>query len=241
MVYMNGKKTQAENLIHGGKIPVFKILLLCVVSVAGNVLLNYLVNGVTRLPLYLDTVFTAAICFTAGFIPGIITGILIPALLVPFKYIFLFNYPLETSWPVYFFFICALGEIILICLFYKKIKPVENEFLKNLSEKKPFSQSFIPLATQLLFLAAIACVLISILGGIVGYTVGLLSMPRSLYPEDTFLLSLLRNDVPHLASEILSRIPINTVDRFIVIFGGYGISLLFKKWLAAKKAPVQRI
>jgi len=238
MVYMNGKKTQDENLIHGAKIPVLKIFILCVVSVIGNILLNYLVNGITRLPLYLDTVFTAAMCFTAGIIPGVITGILLPAALVPLKYKFLFNYPLETSWPVYFFFICALGEIILICLFFKKIKPRENEFLKNLSEKKTFFQSFIPLATQLLFLAAITCVLMSFLGGIVGYTVGLLSMPRSLYPEDTFLLSLLRNDVPHLASEILSRIPINTVDRFIVIFGGYGISLLYKKWLGMKPKQI---
>jgi hypothetical protein len=39
----------------------------------------------------------------------------------------------------------------------------------------------------------------------------------------------LRNNVPVLASAILSRIPINIVDRFIAVFGGYGISLVFRK------------
>jgi len=32
-----------------------------------------------------------------------------------------------------------------------------------------------------------------------------------------------------LAAAVLSRIPINIVDRFIAIFGGYGISLVLRK------------
>jgi hypothetical protein len=36
--------------------------------------------------------------------------------------------------------------------------------------------------------------------------------------------------MPVLAAAVLSRIPINIVDRFIVVFGGYGISLLYRKW-----------
>jgi hypothetical protein len=47
--------------------------------------------------------------------------------------------------------------------------------------------------------------------------------------EDTFELGLLRNNVPVLAAAILSRIPINIVDRFFAIFGGYGLSLLFRR------------
>jgi hypothetical protein len=44
-------------------------------------------------------------------------------------------------------------------------------------------------------------------------------------------MGLLRNNVPVLATSILSRIPINIIDRFIAVFGGYGISLIFRKWL----------
>jgi hypothetical protein len=45
----------------------------------------------------------------------------------------------------------------------------------------------------------------------------------------------LRNNMPLLATAVLSRIPINIVDRFIAIFGGYGVSLLFRKWIKDKK------
>jgi energy-coupling factor transport system substrate-specific component len=37
--------------------------------------------------------------------------------------------------------------------------------------------------------------------------------------------------MPLLPTTILSHIPINIIDRFIVIFGGFGISLLYRKWL----------
>jgi len=208
-----------------------KMFILCAVSVLGNILLNYLVNGIFRLPLYLDTVFTAAICFSYGILPGIITGIFLPAILLPVKYIYMYNYSVETSWTVYFFFICALGEIILICIFQKKIKQKEIDFFNDLACKSNIFQSFIPVATHLLVLAALDCIIVSVLGGIIGYTAGFFSVPRSLYPEDTFLLGLLRNNVPPLASAVLSRIPINVVDRFIVVFAGYGISLLYRKWL----------
>jgi hypothetical protein len=43
-------------------------------------------------------------------------------------------------------------------------------------------------------------------------------------PEDTFKLGLIAGNLPALAVSILSRIPVNIVDRFIVIFGGYFIS-----------------
>ena len=219
-----------------GIITHWKIFILCVVSAVLNIFVNHLVNGFTRLPLYLDTVFTAAMCFTAGLLPAIITGIFFPVLLLPVNYLFLYNLPLETVWSAYFFLICALGEIVIICFFYKKIKPIENEFLANLEGKKPLLQSFTLIATQLLVLTALDCIIVSILGGITGYTIGLFSMPRPLYPEDTFLLGLIRNNVPQLASEILSRIPINIVDRFIVIFGGYGISLFYRKLLKTQSS-----
>ena len=225
---MSGK--QAEK---SGQGSVFKIFVVCVFSGTCNIVLNYTINGLAGLPVYLDTVFTAAVCFSAGLAPSLFAGLLFPALLTPVKYVYLLNQPVEAGLVVYFFYICILAQIILICFFHKKMKPAELVFLDSLAAKKPSLRSFIPLAVQLLTLAALACVIVSILGGIIGYTVGLFSMPRSVYPEDTFLFGLLRNNVPQLASEILSRLPINIVDRFIVIFAGYGISLLYRKWLGS--------
>jgi hypothetical protein len=75
------------------------------------------------------------------------------------------------------------------------------------------------------------CIAVSITGGIIDFVLYLNAAPRTFSPEDSFKLGLLRNNVPVLATAILSHIPINIIDRFIAVFGGYGISLLFRKWL----------
>jgi hypothetical protein len=91
--------------------------------------------------------------------------------------------------------------------------------------------SFIGVGTGLLLLVALDCIAVSITGGIIDFILHLNSAPRTFSPEDTFKLGLLQNNVPVLATSILSRIPINIIDRFIAVFGGYGISVLFRKWL----------
>jgi hypothetical protein len=84
-----------------------------------------------------------------------------------------------------------------------------------------------------LFLALADCVVISVLGGLIDYIVYMrMSQPRSTFsPEDIFKLGLLRNNIPVLWSDILARIPINLIDRFVVIFGGYGVSRLMVRFL----------
>jgi len=73
---------------------------------------------------------------------------------------------------------------------------------------------------------------ISVLGGVIDYLhySVLSNSKRSFSAEDTFKISLLRSGIPVLAIDILSRIPVNIVDRFIVIFGGYFISRLIIKF-----------
>ena len=212
----------------------WKILVLCLLSALGNVMLSYAVNGLSGIPLYLDTVFTAAMCFCAGIVPAILAGVLFPPLLTVIKYKYLLDLPVETGLMVNFFSLCVLLEIFLVYFFYKKIKSREDVFLSKIARKEPLLHSFIGVATQLLVLAAIDCIAISIMGGIIDFATSLFSAPRAFYPEDTFKLGLLRNNMPILAANILSRIPINIVDRFIVVFGGYGTSLLYRKWLVAK-------
>ena len=41
-------------------------------------------------------------------------------------------------------------------------------------------------------------------------------------------IGLLQNHVPLLAAKIMSRIPVNIVDRFIVVFGGFLVSILIR-------------
>jgi len=202
-----------------------KIAVLCVLSAIGNALGGYL-RVKTGIPLYIDTIFNTAICFSAGLVSAIITGMLLFPVINYWVNIFLRGPLVELGFFRNIWVICIVVEILLIWFCYKKMKEREAVFLKN-----PVLHTFIGVAAQLLVLAVLDCIVISVTGGIIDYVLSTYSMPRTFSPEDNFKLGLLRNNIPLLATAILSRVPINIVDRFIVIFGGYGVSLLYRKWL----------
>jgi len=203
---------------------IWKILVLCAVCAFCNAGLSYLLNNLLKVPLYADTIFTVAMCFTAGALSGILTGAVFSPLAFLLVCKYLLGLPFETIWVRNIFTICVLAEIALVCFFHAKIKSREEFFLQ-----KPSLNSFTGVATHLLVLVALDCIVVSICGGTIDFILGKLSAPLAYSPEDAFELGLLHNNVPVLTTAILSRIPINIVDRFIAIFGGYGISLVFRK------------
>jgi len=207
------------------KIAIWKLTLLCFISGLLNTLISYLINGVCALPLYFDTLFTVAVFFSAGLVPALITAILLP-IFTTFEYIYLIHLEAETARWTYIFVFCVIFEVLLIFFFRNKIKPLDAAFRKN-----PSLHAFINLAPLLMLIVVLDCVVVSVTGGIIDYILTMVSAPKAFYPEDSFKLGLLRNNVPLLASAVLSRVPINIVDRFFVIFGGYGVSLLYRKIL----------
>ncbi|MCL2008074.1 MAG: hypothetical protein FWG77_08320 [Treponema sp.] len=208
------------------KRPAFPIILIfCIASAMGNWLLSYIIFQTAGLPLYLDTVFTAAICFSLGLLPGLFTGFVLGLATTFFRYHFILG-QIELAGASAVFTLCIAAEVLTICFFHKKwLGAREAAFLRS-----PAVSSFIGITPLLLTLVALVCIVVSFTGGLIDFTLTSLTTPRPHFPEDIFKLGLLRNNVPILASAILSRIPINIVDRFFVIFGGYGISLLYRKW-----------
>jgi hypothetical protein len=208
----------------------WKIAVLCLVSALGNAIVSHFFNNILAVPLYLDTVFNAAMCFCAGLLPGLVTGVV----LSPIMYFLVCKYFLGLSVELGLFrnvwVICIAVEILLICAFHIRMKKRETSFLAN-----PSLQTFIGVAPPLMALAVLDCLIVSVSGGIIDFVLTTFQVPRTFSPEDSFKLGLLRNNVPLLPTAILSRIPINIVDRFIAIFGGFGISLLYRKWLRAQK------
>jgi hypothetical protein len=185
-----------------------KLSLLCLLAAGANFSLNFLAAGILRLPLFLDTIFTAAITFSAGPLPGIAAAVLSTALIeVRFE-----------DPNLYLFVLCSITEVFLIWAFCK-------------GAIRPYAA--VSTMASFLFLALADCVVISVLGGLIDYIVYMrMSQPRTTFsPEDVFKLGLLRNSVPVLTADILARIPINLVDRFVVIFGGYGVSRLMVRFL----------
>jgi hypothetical protein len=166
--------------------------------------MNYL-----RFPLFLDTVFTAAVAFSAGLIPGISVAIL--TWLIPCIY----------YKGIQFFVLCSIAEVLIICA----LKPAAVD-IPNFASKEKLITSYTGLAAKLMLLYILCAISISVLGGIIDYVSYLFSERHLLnfQTSDTFKLGLILNNLPVLAVNILSRIPVNIVDRFIVIFGGYLIS-----------------
>jgi len=202
---------------------------LCLVSGLLNMLLSHFLISVCGLPLYLDTLFTAAVYFSAGLFPALITAVLLP-IFTAFECILFMKLNIETVWGAYPFVLCVIFEVLLIFFFRKKLKPLDAAFRTN-----PSLYAFINLAPLLMLIAVLDCIVVSVTGGIIDYILTLLSAPKVFYPEDSFKIGLLRNNAPLLASAILSRIPINIVDRFFVIFGGYGVSLGYRKIITGNK------
>ena len=183
---------------------VIKILLLCVLAAGANYVVSTLF---LKVPLFLDTLFSAAICFTVGLWPALLTALLTQVA----------TCIRLSSIPPFLFVLCSIAEMLLI-------------YWLNPARSKT-STSLAGTFAGLLLLYIAACIVISVLGGVIDFTYhGILAHSKLYYsPEDTFKISLSLSETPILAMDIFSRIPVNIVDRFIVIFGGFFISLGLKR------------
>jgi hypothetical protein len=72
----------------------------------------------------------------------------------------------------------------------------------------------------------------SIMGGNIAAGMKFFASPDAVIeegPELPFKLTLLRRDLPLLAVEILSRIPLTIIDRLVSAFGAYGLAALLSR------------
>jgi hypothetical protein len=80
----------------------------------------------------------------------------------------------------------------------------------------------------LLLLSFVMCIVISIWGGLTAFLINPFGGSSNPGPE-LFKLALFRKNLPSAAIEILSRIPINVIDRLLSVFGGYGAAVLLRR------------
>ena len=187
-----------------------KLGVLCIIAALMDIFLPVFFRNFLGLPLYIDTVFAAAIAFAFGLIPGIAVAVLS-----------WFIQCIYWSLGFHLYVLCSITEVILICA----LKPTPLE-IPQFAPKEKVISSYSSLAARLMLLYFLCAITISVLGGIINYVSDLIfNLPlHHSSVEDTFKLGFLMSNLPVLAVNILSRIPINIVDRFIVIFGGYFIS-----------------
>lgn len=110
----------------------------------------------------------------------------------------------------------AIWGVLIVCPFNKK-------FLQNEKNK-------VMLFTKLFFLSMIICLEMSITGGVIGRIVALIqNTPYSMTVQtDSFMQIFTRFIHNTLVLEIISRIPVNIIDRIITVFIPYGIYRLIK-------------
>ena len=173
-----------------------------------NIQAVQLVN-LLHIPLFLDEFFNVAAAFFgwAGGITSILVHrtltIIIPAMVNPDKVIFV---PVDAL-----FAICDIPVVVLVRLMFRRDRQIS--------------------ATKLLLCGVILAIIISILGGGIfaflftysGY--GEASSVRYL----TMLLTGSR--IPLAPSAMLSRLPVNLMDKPVCVFLGYLIALLIRRLL----------
>jgi hypothetical protein len=204
-----------------------KVLVCCVLAAVANCMLSELVGNILRLPLFLDTLFTCAVTFAVGALSGIFTAILSTAI------VSIIRYHLLIQWD-FLFVLCSISEVLLIGAFrHLFFRHAGSAVRSSGFYDEPYS--FVSLGSVLLLLYITMCMAVSLLGGIIDFivTVPLHNPDSGVYPHTFFKLGLLRNRLPRLATDILSRIPVNIVDRFIVTFGGYGLGMLLRRVLGS--------
>jgi len=189
---------------------VIKLGLLCVLAAGANYLVNNICVYYLKIPLYLDTIFNAAVCFSTGLVPGIITaGLSYTALAV-------------RDSGFHPFVLCSIAEVLLIW----RLKPSPSEL--SFETKR---DTLVSVIARLMLLFIAASLAVSVLGGIIDFiTYNVLSNSKTFFSaEDAFKIGFLKSNIHPLAINIMSRIPVNMVDRFIVIFGGFGAAVLCRK------------
>ncbi|WP_461255426.1 hypothetical protein [Treponema sp. R80B11-R83G3] len=184
--------------------------------------------SIFKIPLFLDTVFNAAICFTFGLLPGLLTIVATQILAS------LFWSGLSP------FILCSIAEVVLVWWLNPDYPlgathPMGAAHTVGVAQEKK-SAAFVTILAGLLLLYIVCLITISVLGGLIDFLYyGIWHNPKPyLSTVDILKLGLSRSGIPTLAVDIVSRISINTVDRFIVVFGGFFISMGVKKIIREK-------
>jgi len=199
---------------------------LCIVGAFLNVAINVLINRAAGLPLYLDTILTVSLTLTGGLFWGLITGFL-TNIIGPTLYFY--------GWEGYLFVICNMATALVTWLFIRFF-PRELSFEQTeipQASQKPSSRRFAEAINTMIVLILLSfslCLVISILGGVIATFI------QSINPAVSGMhglsadltATMFGKNIPIVLAEILSRIPVNIIDRLITAFAGFGIALFCK-------------
>jgi hypothetical protein len=198
---------------------------LCLAAAFLNSTLSYAVFNLVRLPLFCDTIMTVALTFYAGLVPGIITGVL-TNIIMPRVFVVFY------SPGSYLFALCNIAVALVTALFMRlfpvitfkqdeKIPPIRG----SAQARERRVRQAVDICIVLFMLSIALTLVISVLGGLISAFMA----ADSAGPEMRLRFGLYQGGFPTAAVEILSRIPINMIDRPISVFAGFGVAALLHR------------
>jgi hypothetical protein len=209
------------------------ILLLSAAASLANKSLAILANKAGA-GLWLDTAFVITAVFSGGLEAGMWTSLFTTALSGVFHRLFL---GLDYYWGSYIYGLCFAATALVAWVFSRSFPEVcaPLRIVRRRKDAPTFSgpQSASPLdrIIMLSLLSLSLWIVISVMGALIAlfnYQV-LRAVSDEIAAENIFKLGLLQRGFSLALSELLTRIPINIIDRPVSVFIGYGTSLLLRK------------
>ena len=196
---------------------------LCVAGTLLNVTLHLLTTGEELLPLYLDTVFTITVTLLGGPVWGCLTGALTNIICHTNNF---------WGWEGYLFALCNIATALVTWQFVRFF-PKELNLVQLQNDTKPSysikSRQLDLVMNRIIILTLLSfalCLVISILGGLISAFIEIIrstavseTIQNPASPPNTQY-----DSIPLVLREIISRIPINIIDRLISAFVGYFIA-----------------
>jgi hypothetical protein len=202
--------------------------ILCSAGAALNCVLNNFLAYRLNLPLYGDTLFTVAATFAGGLVPGVATGALTNFVVYPLFF------QGQSSLAAHLFGLCNVAVAVVTWLFIRLLPQPRGVTRRDVTRRGVTHQKFekhLMVCAVLVTLSLALVAVESVFGGLVA---ALFTSPLP-GPETALQFSFYESGLSRPATEILSRVPVNLLDRPVSVFGGYGAALLVNKFLTHKR------
>lgn len=196
----------------------FRTIIICIIAEILNFAAPALFYHTLKIPLFFDTIFTVAVVFYCGLVPGLCVSVgynLINSLIWVCR---------EGVLDPFIFFYTICGILIVFSTWI--IARRKDEFR--------ISPAITILYLVLIALLSSLCTIIS--SGIIDYFHYIYyDVPDMMNPIKSFTESFVNHRFSLLVSCILAQIPISFADRLIATFAGYGIYRFTKHFIERKK------
>lgn len=190
-----------------------KIALVVIIAGLLDFLTETLFQDVLHVPFFFDMTFAMAVLFVYGPIASLLVYILnVTIVCIKMKIVY------GSTDFVYLYSLSALAIILVTWLFVRKKDKL----------KKSVNFTFLYILTASVCAALCSCVI----SGLINFFAYNMNA-RSLDVEK-IIFAFTGDQFGVLASSILGRIPITVLDRIITTFAGFGLSILYTKYLYSK-------